>query len=83
MNTERTVARATSYLRGLASRRKSRTVTADDVQNFLSRNGFPSKTNARLSVIRSVLRTPNFRPTGSAPSSRPAARGRKVTTWTV
>lgn len=83
MKTEKTVSQLTSYLRGLARRRQNALVTADDVQNYLDRNNFPSNKNARLSLTRSVLQEPTFLNVGSVPSKRPAARGRRVTAWTI
>jgi hypothetical protein len=78
-----TVSKATSYLRSLARRRNSAVVTADDVQNFLNRNNFPGNQNARLSVIRSVLRQPNFYAVGLTRSKREEARSRTITAWTT
>ena len=72
----------TSYLRRLATRRNSNAVTADDVNNFLSRKGYDFLTqNERLSVTRSVLNEQNFYATGVTNSTRPEARGRQITVW--
>lgn len=79
--TEKTVAKATSYLRSLAKKRTSSIVTADDVQSFLSKAGFKGNTNKRLSVIRSVLRGPTFYAIGNTRSTREAARSRTITAW--
>jgi hypothetical protein len=73
----------TSYLRRLATRRVNRSVTADDVNNYLVQKGYDFLSqNERLSVTRSVLNEQNFTPTGTAPSARPEARGRQITVWT-
>jgi hypothetical protein len=83
MSNIQTVTKATSYLRSLARRRVSSVVTADDVQNFLNRQGFTGNQNERLSVIRSVLREPNFYYAGLTRSKREAARSRTITAWTI
>lgn len=80
---ENVVAKATSYVRGLAKRRSNNVVTADDVQNFLSSKKFRGSTTDRMSVVRSVLNTTNFRQIGTTPSVREVARGRRVTAWTI
>ena len=82
-NREKMVSKATGYLRGLARRRSNSMVTADDVQSYLTKNGFRGNQNERLSVVRSVLRTPNFVSAGTTQSSREAARGRMITAWTI
>jgi hypothetical protein len=79
---EKTVAKAASYLRSLARKRNSSIVTADDVQNFLNRNGFKGSINQRLSVVRSVLRGPSFEQVGATRSNRAEARSRTITAWT-
>lgn len=81
---EKMISRTTSYLRGLAHRRPNNIVTADDIQNYLSRQGFSNNVNERLSVVRSVL-NPNtgFHRIGTTQSTREAARGRTISTWTV
>jgi hypothetical protein len=81
-NRDKTVSKATTYLRGLARKRTSAIVTADDVQNYLTRNGFRGNTNERLSVIRSVLREPTFNAVGTVKSNRDAARSRTISSWT-
>lgn len=83
MATSNIVSKATSYLRSLSRKRVNRIVTADDVQNFLTRQGFSGSTNARLSVVRQVLRTPNFYSVGETASKREAARSRTITAWTA
>lgn len=73
-----------SYLRGLARRRSSGTVTSDDAHIFLTRNGVSSKQiRTRLSYINSVFSTAAFESVGSVPSSRPSARGRMITEWVL
>lgn len=72
----------TSYLRSLATRRSTGIVTADDVHNYLNRNGIsPRAVRTRLSFVNSVLRSPVFESTGSVYSSRPEAKGRSITAW--
>jgi hypothetical protein len=82
-NREKMVSKATGYLRGLARRRSNSTVTADDVQSYLTKNGFRGNVNERLSIVRSVLRSPNFTSMGLTQSSREVARGRSITAWTI
>jgi hypothetical protein len=72
------------YLKDIARKRVSNTITADDVHTFLNRNGVGKKNvNARLSYINSALREPRFVPVGNVPSSRPEARGRYITEWSI
>lgn len=74
----------TSYLRSLANRRSSGVVTADDAHNYLTRAGIREQmVRTRLSFINSVFGTGMFEQVGRAPSSRPQARGRSISTWTV
>lgn len=82
---ESTARKLSTYLRGLAKRRASGTVTADDVHNYLTREGVrPQQVRTRLSFINSVLREPMFEQTGdTVPSSRPEARGRSISEWTI
>jgi hypothetical protein len=82
MKREQLVSKATTYVRGLANRRSTRIVTADDVQNYLTKNGFRGSQNARLSIVRSVLSRSNFLPVGTTQSSREVARSRTITAWT-
>jgi hypothetical protein len=83
MSDSKTVTQLTSYLRGLARRRKNSIVTADDVQNFLTRKNFTASQNERLSITRTVLQEPTFLPVGMVASKRGVARGRRVTAWTI
>lgn len=81
---EATTRKVTNYLRSLAARRTTGVVTADDVNNYLSRDGVqPEQVRTRLSFINSVLREPMFEQTGTVPSSRPAAKGRSISAWTI
>lgn len=82
-NREKVVSGLTNYLRSLSRRRGTSVVTADDAQRFLDNKNFSGNQNERLSVIRSVLREPTFSSVGFTPSSREAARGRTITTWTA
>jgi len=74
----------TSYLRTLANRRNSGYVTADDVHTYMTREGISEKMiRTRQSFINSVLREPLFEAIDTVPSSRPAAKGRSITAWTL
>jgi hypothetical protein len=74
----------TSYLRGLANRRSSGVVTADDAHTYLTRAGINElMVRTRLSFINSVFGTGMFEQVGSTPSSRPQAKGRSISTWSV
>jgi hypothetical protein len=79
----RMTARMRTYLTSLARRRNSGTVTADDAHTYLDRQGVKSQPTTRLRFINSVLRQPMFFQAGTVASSRPAARGRAITEWTV
>lgn len=79
-----TTRRIVSYLRSLANRRDSGVVTADDVHNYLTRDGVrEQQTRTRLSFINSVFGSGMFEQVGMMPSSRPAAKGRTISTYTV
>ena len=81
---EQTANRMKSWLYGLARRRSTGTVTADDAHRYLDREGVqPEQVRTRLSFINTVLREPNFAYAGTTQSSRPAARGRSITEWTI
>lgn len=76
--------RMTSYLRSLASRRATGSVTADDVHNYLTREGVqPKQVRTRLSFINSVFGSGTFEQTGTVASSRPAAKGRAISVWAI
>jgi hypothetical protein len=73
-----------TWLRSIARRRSSGTVTADDVHTYLDRQGIrPQQVRTRLSFINAVLRQPDFEYAGSTKSNRPVARGRAITEWMV
>ena len=81
---EKFINRMTSYLRSLANRRSSGVVTADDAHTYMSREGIREQmVRTRLSFINSVFGTGMFEQVGRAPSSRPRAKGRSISTWTV
>lgn len=82
---ETLVSSLTSYLRSLANRRSTGTVTADDAHNFLNRKGIRSgMTRTRQAVINAAFMGGDFENTGyTTPSSRPAAKGRSISEWTV
>mgnify|MGYP003338877665 FL=1 len=76
--------RISSYLRSLASRRSSGVVTADDVHNYLTRDGVrPQQVRTRLSFINNVFSNGMFEQDGMVPSARPQAKGRSITAWTI
>lgn len=81
MATEKMVSKATTHIKSLSNRRSNGVVTADDVQNYLSKQKFHGDQNERLSIVRSVLQTPNFYPVGVQKSTRPTARGRTIRKW--
>ena len=71
-----------NHLRGLSYRRKDNVVTADDAQSYLSKYGIDKKkVRTRLSIVNSVLRTPQFESVGYRASERRAARNRQITEW--
>jgi predicted Zn-dependent protease len=80
-----TARRMTSYLRSLANRRSSGVVTADDVHTYLTREGVHQKqVRTRLRFINSVLAgSGEFEQDGMTRSTRPQAKGRSISTWTV
>jgi len=82
---EVTTRRISSYLRTLANRRTDGVVTADDVHNYLNREGVrPQQVRTRLSFINSVLAGSGmFDQAGMVSSTRPQAKGRSITAWTV
>lgn len=81
---ESTTRRIMSYLRSLATRRDSGIVTADDVHNYLNRDGVrEQQVRTRLSFINSVFSSGMFERVGMTSSSRPAARGRAISTYTL
>jgi hypothetical protein len=81
MSNQELVSSLNSYLRNLSSRRSDNVVTADDAHRFFSKKGYRGNRNARLSATRTVLNESNFVPVGQTPSSRPVAKGRKITQW--
>ena len=81
---ETTARRISSYLRGLANRRSSGVVTADDVHNYLTRDGVrPQQVRTRLSFINTVFNNGVFEQDGTVASARPQAKGRSITAWTI
>ena len=79
-----TTRRIMSYLRSLANRRSTGVVTADDVHNYLTRDGVrEQQTRTRLSFINSVFSSEMFEFAGTMPSSRPQAKGRAISAYTV
>ena len=81
---EKTTKKAYNYLRSLSNRRSDGVVTADDVQSFLNKQGVrPEQVRTRLKFINSVLREPMFEQVGTVSSTRPAAKGRAISAWTV
>jgi predicted Zn-dependent protease len=81
---EATVRRIASYLRTLANRRNDGMVSADDVHTYLTRDGVrEQQVRTRLSFINSVFSTGMFEQVGTAPSTRPQAKGRSISMWTT
>ena len=81
---ESTVRRIASYLRSLANRRSTGTVTADDVHTYLTRDGVRNEqTRTRLSFINSVFSNEMFERVGMTASSRPSAKGRAISAYTL
>ena len=81
---EATTRRISSYLRGLASRRTDGVVTADDVHTYLNREGVrPQQVRTRLSFINSVFSNGMFAQDGMVASTRPQAKGRYISAWTL
>jgi NADH/NAD ratio-sensing transcriptional regulator Rex len=77
-----TMRRMVSYLRSLASRRSSGVVTADDAHVFLTRMGVRERqVRTRLSYINSAFASGLFEQAGTTYSTRPAAKGRAISTW--
>lgn len=83
MNNSTLVSQATTYLRGLARRRNSGIVTADDMVNFLTRKRVRISQNERISLTRQVLNTTNFESVGTLPSVRTEAKQRRITAWQI
>lgn len=81
---EKLLTQMSSYLRTLANRRSSGEVTADDAHTYLSRVGIREQmVRTRLSFINSVFNNGMFEQSGTTSSSRPAAKGRTISTWSV
>lgn len=81
---EATTRRLTSYLRSLANRRADGIVTADDVHNYLTRDGVNvGQVRTRLSFINSVFGSGMFEQVGMVPSERPQAKRRAISAWTL
>ena len=81
-NRENTMRRMVSYLRSLANRRSSGVVTADDAHVFLNRMGVRQRqVRTRLSYINAAFGSGMFEQAGTTYSTRPAAKGRSISTW--
>jgi hypothetical protein len=81
---EKTSNRLRTYLKGIARKRVSGIVTADDAHRFLDKEGIrPQQVRTRLAFINSALRSPEFEVIGMSPSMRPSARGRMISEWTI
>lgn len=78
-----TKSKITSHLKGLAKRRSSGIVTADDVVRYMTKKGMANDKRDRLSVVNSVLRYPTFIVVGSTNSIRPESRGRRISKWAL
>lgn len=81
---EKLLSQMSTYLRSLANRRYSGEVTADDAHSYLTRAGLSElMVRTRLSFINSVFKNGMFEQSGTVASSRPAAKGRAISTWSV
>lgn len=81
---DRLISNLRSYLSGLARRRSSGKVTADDAQSYLTRQGIRERmVRTRVSLINAAFSSDSFESVGSVPSNRPAAKGRQITEWTI
>jgi len=83
--TDRTANRMRSWLKSIARKRVSRSVTADDANRYLDRVGVSRDSRVRLSYINSVLypTNRNFTFAGRTRSTRPVAKSRTITRWMV
>lgn len=75
--------RMRTWLMNLARKRSSGVVTADDAHTYLDRQGVQAQPRTRLRYINTVLREPTFAYEGQTRSTRPRAKGRMITEWTV
>lgn len=74
-----TTRRIMTYLRTLANRRSVGTVSADDVHNYLTRDGVrEQQTRTRLSFINTVFSGDVFERVGTMASARPQADRKSV-----
>lgn len=71
------------HLKGLTNRRSfpNDIVTADDAEKYLDTLGVSRDVRTRLSLINSVLRSPNFTAVGERYSTRSKAKRRAITEW--
>lgn len=73
-----------SYLRKLANRRIAGTVTADDAHRYMNQyESLNGKIRTRLAITNSAFLGGNFESVGMVPSTRPEARSRQITEWSL
>jgi hypothetical protein len=53
------------------------------VHTFLDKQGISRKANTRLRFINSSLRAPTFNVVGETASTRPAAKYRRISEWSL
>lgn len=82
-NTDKIESQLRAYVRRLARRRNSGTVSADDVNRFFDRLAFNVPQDERVSLTLRVFRNGDFYRVGDTRSSRPEARGRRITEWAL
>lgn len=82
MSTDRNINGLHNYLRGLAVRRNSNSVTADDAARWLDRKGIDN-VETRLSITNAVLNnhSTTFEGTGYTRSERASRRGGRIREW--
>jgi len=70
--------------KGLTQRaRRQGVITADDVHALLDKQAYPRSPSKRQPILKTLLNGSVFYNTGlSRPSSRPAAKSRRVSEWT-
>lgn len=83
MNMMNQVSNVRSYLRGLARKRNSGTVTADDIHMYWNRNHIRANLSQKLSVINTVFADSSFKRVAYVASNRQVARYRKISEYTV
>lgn len=76
--------RLETYLTRLSRKRSDGIVTANDVTDFMTKNGYRmSNVRQRIRYTNATLRRPNFRPVGYRASTNPNAKYRQIRTWRI